>query len=378
MAALPHIQNDPTLDAARAAFERRENAKDRRAYLGMSSIGRPCERQLWYSFRWAYREEFDCDTLWRFDDGFRCEDVMADRLRMVPGVQLRTIDPSTGHQFAFVDFGGHFRGHADGMISGILQAPKTLHVWEAKAVNDAKFAKLDKLNVEVGEKYALEKWDPVYYAQAVLYMAYSETTRHYLTCSTPGARSMTSVRTDTDLDAARALRAKAERIIFAAEPPPCISEDPAWYECKRCPAFELCHDQAMAAVNARTCIHATPERDGTWSCAKCGGTLSLDQQRKPCPHHLYIPALVKFAKPIDADPDANTVTYQMPDGRVFKNGNGGAPGEYTSEELRVMDRAMIGDAGADLVRQEFDARHVQPEPNPLAAPVVPWARKDAA
>lgn len=376
MVALPQIPTDPTLDALRVAFEQRENAKERRAYLGMSSIGRPCERQLWYSFRWVYREQFDCDALWRFDDGFCCEDVMADRLRLVPGVQLRTVDPSTGQQFAFVDFGGHFRGHADGMISGILQAPKTLHVWEAKAVNDAKFAKLDKLKVQLGEKNALAEWDPVYYAQAVLYMAYSETTRHYLTCSTPGARSMTSVRTDTNLYAARALRAKAERVIFAAEPLPRISDDPAWFECKWCPAFDLCHGQAMAAVNARTCIHATPEPDGTWVCAKCG-TLSLDQQRKACPHHLYIPTLVKFAKPIDADPEANTVTYEMPDGRTFKNGNSGAPGVYTSEELRVMDRAMIGDPGADLVRKEFNARHVEPS-NPLAAPVVPWAKRDAA
>ncbi|MEO7917719.1 MAG: hypothetical protein ABIR16_08760, partial [Dokdonella sp.] len=153
MAALPAQPiPDPTLDALRSVVEANAAKESARTYLGMSSIGRACERQLWYQFRWAVREAFDCDTLWRFDDGFRSEDVMAARLRLVPGIHLRTVDPRTGQQFGFVDIGGHFRGHADGMIEGLLQAPKALHVWEAKATNEKKQAQLVKLKTEVGEK----------------------------------------------------------------------------------------------------------------------------------------------------------------------------------------------------------------------------------
>ena len=218
MVTLPAIvAADPTLDALRVEVERRAALEPPRGYLGMSGIGIECSRRLWYGFRWADREQFGCDTLWRFEDGHRSEDVMAERLRMVPGINLRTIDPRTGQQFGFSDIGGHFKGHADGLITGLKQAPTALHVWEGKAVNEKKFAKLVQIKAEAGEKNALRLWDPIYYAQAVLYMAYAEAPRHYLTACTPGGRDMVSVRTDTALDEARRLRAKAERIITATE-----------------------------------------------------------------------------------------------------------------------------------------------------------------
>lgn len=383
MAALPAMPTpDPTLDALYAEVERRAAAEAPRGYLGMSSIGQPCERRLWYGFRWAAREQFGCDTLWRFDDGFRSEDVMADRLRLVPGVHLRTVDPRTGQQFAAADWGGHFRGHADGLVTGLLQAPKALHVWEAKAVNETKLAKLDKFKAEHGEKNALSAWDPVYHAQAILYMAYFEAPRHYLTASSPGARAMVSVRTDTDLDEARRLRDKAGRIIGAATPPTKISADPAWYECRYCPARALCHGGKLPAVNCRTCVHATPELDGDgrWSCALHKRDLTPAEQAKGCDGHRYIPALVTFAEPVDASEAGNWIEYRLPDGRTFHNG-GPAPGSYSSEELRVMDPSMIGDAGADALRETFGARHVAPDEPATAVPRPPqpasWASAPA-
>jgi len=359
MAVLPAIA-DPTLDAVRAAVEQRAAAEEPRTYLGMSEIGRPCERQLWYGFRWAAREQFTADTLWRFEDGHRSEDVMAGRLRLVPGVTLRTVDPRTGQQFAFADLAGHFRGHADGMLTGLVQAPKTLHVWEGKATNEKKQAELIKLKQTHGEKVALAKWDAVYYAQAVLYMAYSETTRHYLTCASPGARTMVGVRTETDLDAARALRDKAERVVTSPEPPPRISDNPSWFECKFCPAHSVCHGGKLPAVNCRTCAHATPEMDGDgrWSCAFHKRDLTKAEQLAGCASHRYIPRLVTFAEVVDADPAANWIEYRTADGRTFRNGDP-ATNSYTSAELRATDPALLCDAGVEALRREFDGRIVE-------------------
>jgi len=378
MARLPAMAApDPTLDAVRVEVERRAAAEPPRGYLGMSSIGMGCERRLWYGFRWAGREQFGCDTLWRFEDGHRSEDVMAARLRLVPGVQLRTVDPRTGHQFGFSDLGGHFRGHADGLVTGLLQAPQALHVWEGKAVNETKFRKLVQLKAEAGEKQALAQWDTVYYAQAILYMAYAEAPRHYLTACTPGGRDMVSVRTDTDLDEARRLRNKAERIITAAEPPPGVSTDPSWYECKVCPFHALCHGGALPAVNHRTSVHATPEMDGDarWSCTQCGPSLTREQQAAACPHHLYIPALVTHAfqcEQVDASEAENWIEYRLPDGRTFRNGSVTAPGCYTSDELRVAHPSQLSDPASDALRVAFDARMV----NPLAPP-NPFGRNAA-
>lgn len=50
---LPITTTDPTLDAMDAAQETAQTKEKRRPYLGMSSLGNECSRQLFYGFRWA-------------------------------------------------------------------------------------------------------------------------------------------------------------------------------------------------------------------------------------------------------------------------------------------------------------------------------------
>lgn len=242
MAALPE-RFDPTLAAIDREMERRAAEEPRRSYLGASQVGHECERFLWYSIRPEYpRMPFNAASLYRFEDGHRSEDVMAARLRMVPGVELHTADPQ-GKQYGFSDLDGRFRGHVDGLVRGLLQAPATEHIWEHKAVNDKKFAELSKLKDQLGEKAALAAWDPVYYAQAVVYMHYFDMTRHYLTVSTPGCREVVSCRTDANPAMAEALRDKARRVIESPVPPARLSERREFFKCKWCDYREVCHDR---------------------------------------------------------------------------------------------------------------------------------------
>ena len=248
MAPLPPIlQPDPTLEAADAALAAAERARPRRGYLGMSAIGHPCGRKLWYGLRSPVAEAFDAATLKRFADGHASEEIQAARLRLVQGVTLWTVDPATGRQFGYEDHGGLFRGHLDGVICGLLQAPRVPHVWEHKAVGEKKQAQLVKLKGELGEKNALKAWDEVYYAQAVLYCHYAELDRHYLTCASPGTRTVVSVRTDADPDHAKALIAKAKRIIEALAPLARLSNTPDWWQCRFCEYRTVCHDLPAAA-----------------------------------------------------------------------------------------------------------------------------------
>lgn len=241
MAPLPPLSMpDPTLEAADRALEARAATQPRRAYLGMSSIGHPCSRKLWYDLNNPNPRPHDAATLKRFADGHASEAVMAERLRLVPGLTLETEDPN-GNQWGFSDHGGRFRGHMDGAILGLLQAPKTWHVWEHKCVGEKKQAELVKLKAEKGEKAALKAWDEVYYAQACLYMHYSGMERHYLTCATPGTRTVVSVRTEHDPIHAAQLIEKAERILNARVPLAKISDDPAWWQCRLCDHAATCH-----------------------------------------------------------------------------------------------------------------------------------------
>ncbi len=287
MAAIPEI-GDATLVAADRAFEAAQERRHR-SHLGMSQIGRPCEREIWFSFRWAQQNNFDAATLKRFEDGHASELVAVRRLKMVPGIELHEVDPN-GAQFRFEDLGGHFSGSCDGAVLGILQAPKTWHILEIKA--SEKWQDLDKAKKKVGEKAALADWNPTYYAQAALYMHYAGLERHYLVCVSPGARKWTSVRTEADPVHAEVLRAKAERIIFTDTAPNRIG-GPDSFACRWCDFAKLCHGaEVMAERNCRTCLHSTPERDGTWRCANFGHTLSKDDQVAGCPEHRFLPSLV--------------------------------------------------------------------------------------
>lgn len=315
MAKINHAPDqDPTLLAADRALEEREAANKRREYLGMSQIGDDCDRLLFYSFRWAFTERYDAATLKRFLDGHASEDVQADRLRLAPGIQLDTKHPVTGQQFRYTDHNGHFSGHCDGKITGIIQAPKKKHIWEAKAVGDKKLAEFRKIKSELGEKETLKKWNMVYYVQAQLYMHYEGTDRHYLTVSSPGVRDWDSCRTEYDRDFAIKQRDRAARIIASSEPLERVSSDPNWWKCRFCAAKDICHNDGIPDRSCRTCLHSTPSDNGKWHCERWGKILTYDEQISGCPAHKYLPSLVP-GEVIDA---TNTsVHYKMKDGSVW-------------------------------------------------------------
>lgn len=241
MVAIP-VLADPTLEAADRALEAISRRRPRRSYLGMSAIGNPCSRKLWYGLRATGAPQFDAATLKRFADGEASEVTMADRLRLVPGITLLTIDPESGRQYGFSDIDGQFKGHMDGAVLGLIQAPKTWHVWEHKCVNEKKFSELTRLKAQA-ERSALKQWDEIYYAQAVLYMSYSGMERHYLTVATPGTRSAMSVRSDGDPAYAEVLKDKARRILGASVPPTRVSNSPSWFQCRYCEHAETCHGE---------------------------------------------------------------------------------------------------------------------------------------
>jgi len=356
MTALPAPPSDPTLAAVDTTLVERQE-QSRRPYLGASQIGGPCDRALWYSFRWALEPVFDAASLRRIADGHAGEALMAERLHLVPGVQLWTLDEDTGRQFGFRDLNNHFAGHLDGVILGLLQAPKTPHVWEHKQVGDAKFRELVKLKSgATDEKAVLEKWDERYFVQAQVYMHALDLTRHYLTAATPGGRQYTSVRTAYQPDVAQSATARAANIIGAARPPLRLSDNSADWRCKSCDFWSICHSQKVPAVNCRTCAHSTALIDAErapWICEY--HHRDLDSQ-DGCERHLYHPDLLAHrAEVAQVDPAANTIRYRMKDGSTFTNGPAPA---LSSREIR---ERLNGAAGVpDVVRRLAETMGMDP------------------
>ena len=311
MATIPIIPHDPTLAAMNAAIEADGNASPARQYLGMSGIGKPCHRAIWYDFRWATDRQIAASGLRAIQDGFVNEDVTIKRLRMIPGITLWT-EGEDGQQIGCEDLSGHFRGHLDGVIEGLLQAPKTPHVWENKAVNQKKFDALKKLISDLGEKQALRNWDTTYYAQAQLYMHYTKLTRHYLTVNTPGGRDTVTCRTEYDKASAQHYIDLARSIIASEGPPMRMSEDAAHWQCKWCDHHTTCHTPAYPKPTCRSCAHVTAMLDDQcgWHCRKWDDRVPVEVQRTGCDQHLYHPEILHFLKPANGNLEQNWVQYE--------------------------------------------------------------------
>lgn len=349
MATIPQSVASPTVDAIFRAYEARREPP--RGHLGASVIGRPCARQLWYGFRWAYAEQHSGRLLRLFERGQREEPALSSDLRAI-GVQLHTVDPRTGRQFEFSAVGGHVGGSMDGAGLGFPEAPKTWHVVEYKTHSAKSFADLVAKGVH-GAK-------PEHYAQVQLYMHWSGMERAMYLAVNKDTDEICAERVHYDRYDAERLEAKAARIVEAATPPAGVSQDPTWYQCKMCPAAQVCHRSEGVQVNCRTCVHATPEMNGnaSWSCARHKvADLTLEGQRTGCAHHLLIPDLIRWARVVDANESENWIEYETPTGGRFRNG--GENG-WTSAELVLGPKVaeLVADPVLAALRSDMGARAV--------------------
>jgi hypothetical protein len=249
MVAIPDLK-DPTLEAMKAAIKAAQDTR-RRDYLGASLIGNECARQIWYEYNGFERPPFEAETLMNFEDGHRTEDLTAARLRMVPGIELWTHDEN-GEQFGFKALGGKFSGHCDGVIRGLKQATKALHIWEAKCSAQKKFSEFQNCKAKFGEKLALKNWNQNYFAQAQLYMHYLNIDRHYMTVALAGGRDYDSCRTEYQPEVAQFYIDRADSIISAREPPSRINEKPDFFLCRFCNFKEICRNAKNTTTISRS------------------------------------------------------------------------------------------------------------------------------
>lgn len=245
MVAIPLNAPDPTLEAVYKAIEAAGRDVDapedhERDYIGASAIGNACARQIWYDYNKYPKAPFEAETLFNFSDGHRIENVIAKRLRMVQGIDLWTHDVD-GKQFERTAFGGKFKAHPDGILLGLLQAPKTHHIWENKAPGQKKYNEFQNCKAKFGEKQALRNWNENYFVQAQILMKLFEMTRHYMTVALAGGREIDSCRTEYQPEVAEKYLDRAGKLLAATQPPAKINEKPDFFVCKMCAHMGHCH-----------------------------------------------------------------------------------------------------------------------------------------
>lgn len=300
MAQLP-AQDHVALNVMEIAAKRAAR-ETRRLYLGMSSIGDPCGRKLWYRFRGFTPLALEGRMKRLFELGDLVEEKLIRDLREA-GYTVRDRDPETGRQYAFSDFGGLFRGHSDGEIEG-LEASRRVHVLECKSANKNKFQSFRKVGVR--------RTYPVYYAQVQCYMGYSGLERALVVVDCKDSSDLYTERISFNREDFDSIRNRAMNILKANEIPDRAFDKPTISNCHWCEMRLHCwrpEEAIQMEETCGTCHYAEvgfPSLGRNW-CRHPDHPLEIRQWGLGCPDWSWL-----CAKGTPADPIENQRLRRVP------------------------------------------------------------------
>lgn len=223
-----------------------------REYFGISSIGHNCPRALWYSFRWCSKREIIAREHRLFQRGHREEPIIIADLKAV-GCKVHSTQKES------VTGNGHIKGHIDGIVENLPDAPKTPHLLEMKTANDKNFNKI--------KKEGIEKAKPEYNAQAQGYMKLLKLKRCLFVIVNKNNDERYYERINYSAKQANQLLKKAYDIISTEFPPAKIGGS-EWFECKWCEHYDICHFDEPVQENCRTCHYCDIHDEGKWACSR--------------------------------------------------------------------------------------------------------------
>jgi len=272
----------------------RAYANEHRNHLGASQIGDSCSRKLWYIFRWCFKAKFkvtDPKTqqidiektqanhgrmMRLFNRGHAEEANILEWLKGI-GAQVWAHDES-GEQFRIQDILGHFGGSLD----GICILPKEYDIREPVLLEFKTNGSHKAFKALLDE--GMQKAKPQHYAQICVYGAepkYDLSHCLYIVVNKSDDELYIEV-VKLNQNVSKQMRAKAEQIILSQEAPPRLSDNPTYWECKFCDAFDICHKDALPERNCRSCVNVQPVDNARWYCHMHTNIIPHDFIPKAC------------------------------------------------------------------------------------------------
>ena len=245
--------------------------------IGASALAAPCDRQIWYQWRWVKQPEGISAQLKRlFNRGNQEEPVVYAELE-----EAGVIIIATQEHMTFIN--GFCGGIHDGIITKVPDAPKTDHLLEIKTANQKNF--------DLIRRNKVRKAKPDHFTQMQVYMHLWKLKRALYVCTNKNTDERYYERVPYDKNAAAQAMARAAKIVTSESPPPRVANTLDDWPCKWCAFKEICHHGAKIKKTCRSCEHMDLHDDGVWHCSKKGKDRSKKAQEKGCKQWLRLPGL---------------------------------------------------------------------------------------
>ncbi len=262
MTDLIHIQLqelETNIETALEEWSINNHKSEPRTHLGISEIGEDCKRKLYYKFRWFAFEKHDGRMLRLFARGHREEERYINYLEGI-GCKVNRFD-NDGKQFRVSGVMGHYGGSCDGVVFTPWY-PDIPMILECKTHNTKSFVHYVEKGLQISKPKHFDQMNGYGEKMQIQYGLYFPENKN------DDDIQVTVIK--LDWERGKALERKAEEIITAVEPPPRISDNPAYWECKFCAFIDVCHYEALPQKNCRSCKNSKATENANWICNKFG------------------------------------------------------------------------------------------------------------
>ena len=224
MADLSIIQDTSSIAAIDCDYEARRSERDR---LGLSEIGDPCARVLWYKHNKYQKKEVKGRVLRLFQLGNLIEEQMSTDLKSA-GFLIH----SQQRRVVFTQGELELNGSIDGIVERLLESDQS-HLWECKSMASKGFAKL--------KAHGYEAYDQKYKTQIHVYAMGLKLKRIFVTVYNKDTSELYQERIHTNKAFATEMLQRAFDVVGSKTPPPKINERAEFYSCSWCDFKEYCH-----------------------------------------------------------------------------------------------------------------------------------------
>jgi hypothetical protein len=198
---------------------------EHRNYIGSSSIGNPCARAIWYALKGYPKKPLTAKQIRTFEIGKILEGAIKEEIAPL-GVGLLSGNSLSSYYDEDVKL---FQGNVDGIIN--INGRQI--VLEIKTANDSSF--------QTFIKKGLKEWNPSYFSQVQAYMGMTKIEGAYILVLNKNTADLHDEYVMFDEIFYHWLKAKAQKISEAQEPPEKINKNPMFYICSMCRYKETCH-----------------------------------------------------------------------------------------------------------------------------------------